>query len=208
MYGNIDQLVGFQDAKAAMRTHARAMRDAMAPDVRALASRACVATLTSMSAYRNANVVLTYMSFSSEVDTHALLEQMIAEGKSVVAPRVERESHALVLHEVQSAQTMQRGVWGIEQPAPTARTRHIAEVDLAIVPGLAFDRKGGRLGYGAGYYDRLLAHAAPSMLRIAMAFDCQLVEQVPFAAHDVPVDFIVTPTETIHCPRSFERSAA
>jgi 5-formyltetrahydrofolate cyclo-ligase len=199
----IDQLQGFQNAKREMRERVRAMRDAMAPDVRALASRACVNALTAMPMYQGADVILTYMSFGSEIDTHALLDRMIADGKTVLAPRIDRESNALALHRVQSPKTMVQGVWGIVQPTPSAEQRPIADVDLAILPGLAFDRKGGRLGYGAGYYDRLLAHASPAMPRIAMAFDCQLVEQVPFAPHDMSVDLLITPTETIRCPRSF-----
>ena len=90
------------------------------------------------------------------------------------------------------------GVWGIREPDPArCREASIEEIDFILVPGVAFDASGGRLGYGGGFYDRLLGHARPGVPKVAGAFSLQVVAAVPVEDHDCRVTTLVTETETI-----------
>jgi 5-formyltetrahydrofolate cyclo-ligase len=194
-----------EEDKRRMRAAIRTLRDALTPDERMAEERACHARLLQLPALQKARVVLMYMSFGSEMDTHALLDTLVASGKRVASPRVDAVANSLVLQEVQSHQALEAGVWGILQPKPEAVTLAIDEVDFVLLPGLAFDRQGGRLGYGAGYYDRLLAASTSRNVGVtyaAMAFTCQIVDCVPTVSHDVSIDTIITPREVIHCARA------
>ena len=93
---------------------------------------------------------------------------------------------------------MEPGRFGIREPKPQVGTpQAIADIDAILVPAVAFDRRGYRVGYGGGYYDRFLPELRGRAVRVGLAFACQLVDSVPAGAHDVPVDFIVTETEII-----------
>ena len=96
------------------------------------------------------------------------------------------------------------GYKGIPEPDPKlahARSIPATQLEVVIVPGAVFDRRGYRLGYGGGYYDRFLALEAPQALRIGLCFDLQLVDQLPEEAHDVPMDWLVTEQESLSWPR-------
>jgi 5-formyltetrahydrofolate cyclo-ligase len=193
----------FPDPKREMREALRATRDGLSEDLRERETVACHHALFALPEVQAAKTVLTYMSFGSEIETHTLLDRFLALGKVVVSPRIDDHQRELVLQRVDSAQSMTRGIWGILQPQPESQVFRVNEIDLVLTPGLGFDRHGGRLGYGAGYYDRLLALAPQSVVRVAMAFTCQIVPQVPTAAHDAPIDIIITAGETIRAARQF-----
>jgi 5-formyltetrahydrofolate cyclo-ligase len=158
-------------------------------------SRLIVERLTAMPEYGAASTVLCYVSFRTEVDTHNLLSRMLAEGKRVVVPYC--ESNQLHLFLFTGFADLSPQTLGILEPKTELRgrgDRHVAvdEIDLFVIPGLAFDRHGGRLGYGKGYFDRLLRLAGPDALLVAVAFECQLFDAVPVLPHDVRADTIVT----------------
>jgi 5-formyltetrahydrofolate cyclo-ligase len=143
--------------------------------------------------------VLGFASFGSEVETRAFLHRVLASGRALALPRVDRGARRLVLHWVASLDTELRpGPWGIPEPDP-ARCRLAAppEIDFVLVPGVAFDPDGGRLGYGAGYYDRLLAAwPLPLPPLVAAALQIQIVPVVPVLAGDHRVDIVVTESQT------------
>ncbi|MFN5191723.1 MAG: 5-formyltetrahydrofolate cyclo-ligase, partial [Burkholderiales bacterium] len=87
--------------------------------------------------------------------------------------------------------------WGIREPLASCAAVQLDIVDLLLVPGVAFDRRGHRLGYGKGYYDRLLPARRPAALLAALAFDCQLVDEVPVSEHDVSIDLLITPSQQL-----------
>ncbi len=183
------------DAKHAMRERIKQLREALSDAARHEETSACYRHLLALSAYQEAKTVLTYMSFGSEMGTYAFLQTLFDDKKNVIAPRIVKrpggEKH-LVLQGVQNVNDLEKGQWGILQPRLDMPVVNIADVDFALVPGLAFDERGGRLGYGAGYYDGLLAKASPAMLRVSVAFFCQVVERVPVAANDLPIDILIT----------------
>jgi len=181
--------------KAALRREILARRDALDSDTRGRLSTAALARVAALDAFRRARVVLGYASFGSELETRPFLQAVLAAGRTLVLPRVERAARRLALHQVRDLDTELRpGTWGIPEPVPArCRTVTRAEIGFALVPGVVFDPGGGRIGYGAGYYDRLLAEwpaLAPAL--VAVAFELQVVPAVPVFDTDRPVDLVVT----------------
>jgi 5,10-methenyltetrahydrofolate synthetase len=181
-------------AKAELRRHILARRDALAPEQRVSLSAAIFQTIRALPAFATARVVLAYSSFGSEPPTGPFLEAVLEGGKALVLPRVDRANRRLALHRVTALRTdLRPGVWGIQEPDPArCPPVGIEVIDFALVPGVVFDVEGGRIGYGAGYYDRLLAECAPGTALVAAAFELQVVDAVPMAAHDRRVDRVVT----------------
>ena len=136
--------------------------------------------------------------FGTEVDTAAFVAQVLHDGKLLALPRINKASQTLQLHRINRLDELVSGVWGIREPHGEAPTVSLAEIDFVLMPGVAFDRQGARLGYGAGYYDRLLASGQRRALRVAAAFDVQIVDSVPADAHDQRLDIIITENRIIH----------
>ena len=158
-------------------------------------SHTIVAGILDLPAFRGAETVLAYASFGSELQTDALLLRVLEDDKSLLLPKVDSDKRRLVLFEVRDLEgDLQPGVWGIREPRDgLGSPAEPYSVDLALVPGVAFDRRGGRLGYGGGFYDRLISSdLAPNTVLISGAFESQIVEQVPKDRHDAPVDLVIT----------------
>ncbi|SDC99864.1 5-formyltetrahydrofolate cyclo-ligase [Melghirimyces thermohalophilus] len=144
--------------------------------------------------YRNAGVILCYMPHKGEVDIRSLIEASWRAGKKVVLPRAIPGSRSLELYALTSFGDLTRGAYGIMEPKPEDRYRVLPEeLELAIVPGLGFDRRGYRLGYGGGYYDRFFSGAGSHVARVGAAYAFQLVATVYPEAHDQPLHAVATP---------------
>ena len=185
---------GASDLQAGLRRRVLARRDALAPDERARLSEGIFAKVSDLDALRRAATVLAYHSFGSEPVTPPFLRVVLGLGKALVLPRVNREARALELHRVKDVDAELRpGVWGIREPDPASCPRVRPEdVDFVLVPGVAFDVRGGRIGYGGGYYDRLIAECAHGPALVAAAFEVQIVPDVPVGPDDRRVDRVVT----------------
>lgn len=141
--------------------------------------------------------VCTYMPFRSELDITPVMEWCWQQGIRVLVPRANRMTQTLHLHRIESYDDLETGAWGIREPMETVQAWDPkTPIDLLIIPGLAFDLHGGRLGYGGGYYDRFVRNCQraewPQPLQMAIAFDLQLVEKVPMEAHDLSIDLLIT----------------
>ncbi|MFO1302331.1 MAG: 5-formyltetrahydrofolate cyclo-ligase [Burkholderiales bacterium] len=183
-----------REAKRALRERVLAARDALDPSMRAAASVAIAQRIAALPSFLGARMPLLTLPFRSEWDTRPLLDASLANGGAVVLPRVNEATRMLELHLVsEPAWQIRAGYRGI--PEPDAATPQVdpADVDWVLVPGVAFDASGGRLGYGGGFYDRLLPLLPRATPRIAGAFDVQVVEAVPAAPHDLRVHAIATP---------------
>jgi 5-formyltetrahydrofolate cyclo-ligase len=186
------------DAKRAMRERVLAARDAWAPAERRAASQSIAAAVAGLPSYAAASTVLLTLPFRSEWDTRTLVGAALDAGKTVVLPRVVTDARMLVLHAIRDpAGDVDAGYRGIPEPRPGCPVVAPQSIDWALVPGVAFDAAGGRLGYGGGFYDRLLPLFAPDVARVAGAFALQLVDRVPTALHDLRVHAIVTERQTI-----------
>jgi 5-formyltetrahydrofolate cyclo-ligase len=188
-------------AKRAVRESVLRQRDAMSPSQRAKDSERCAQRLMTHRGVETASMLLSYMSFGTELETSSVFTIGRAQGKNMALPRMASDEAArtptLVLHPVNDLSELVDGIWGIREPAAQARVVGLDAIDVAVVPGVAFDRAGRRLGYGKGYYDRLLATRPASLLVVALAFDCQLVDEVPVSEHDVPIDVLITPSQQL-----------
>lgn len=150
-------------------------------------SLAVIGRLRSHQRFVNARTLLLYHSLSDEVCTHRLIEE--TEGKTVLLPRVVSETD-LELRLYTGPHDLQVGAFGIMEPCGEVFTDY-GSIDLAVIPGMAFDRHGNRLGRGKGYYDRMLAHLT-NAYKIGICFDFQLVDEVPTEPTDIPMDEIVS----------------
>lgn len=180
-------------AKAVLRSQILARRDATDVETRGQYSSTITAKLLALPAYRAAGVVAAYASFGSEFDTSQFLTAALTEGKQLVLPRINRALRALELRQVIDLNgDLMAGVWGIPEPAPRCTMVDPKKMDFMLVPGVAFSPSGARLGYGGGFYDRLLASLDSQTVRIAAAFQLQMVAQLPEAPHDQRVHAVIT----------------
>lgn len=139
---------------------------------------------------REARTIVAYYSLDDEVDTHGLIDDLLADGKTVYLPRVVSDSE-MVLCRYTGADSLQVGAYGIMEPVGAVMPPD-ASIDVVLVPGMAFDAAGHRLGRGKGYYDRFLsALPTPRPLLLGVCFDFQKVDNVPTEACDVSVDKVV-----------------
>ncbi len=182
-------------AKSALRRDILARRDAWSATARVAASVRITDQIQTLESFQRARCVLAYASMGSEFDTSALLSQVLAQ-KKLVLPRVDKTTRTLQLYFVENLERdLQPGVWGIREPRPDrCAPAPLDVIDLLIAPGVAFTRRGERLGYGGGYYDQLLALFAQRLVVLAAAFDLQIVAEVPLAATDLPVNIVITET--------------
>lgn len=188
-------------AKQELRERVLALRASADPGDLARKSREIAGRIESLPCWRQAGFVCSYIaSKPGEVETDSLIESAFVAGKRVCVPVIDPADKSLLLVEITSLQGFVPGPFGILEPALGNRviTSELAW-DLAIVPGLAFDRQGNRIGFGKGYYDRLLA--TRDAVRIAPAFDFQISTWLPTLPHDLPVDLLVTESGVIDCRR-------
>ena len=186
-----------QAEKKKLRETVLAQRDAMPTATRKAASEAILKKVCALPEYAMAECVLTYMGFGSEIETEPFFERIISDGKIAVLPRVDRASQSLVLHSARSIAELVTSKWGIREPALDAPVLPVNEIDFVLIPGVAFDRDGNRLGYGRGYYDKLLSTANPVLARVSAGFSCQVVDRVPVGSRDQKMDCIITENEII-----------
>ncbi len=147
--------------------------------------------------YQSAHTIMTYLSIRHEPDTFSLVRHAFADGKTVVIPVVDKTQPGLLhLSRLLSLDILTPGAFGILEPETIVPVSE-AELDLIVVPGLVFDRFGGRIGYGKGYYDRLLERTDAT--KAAFCYSFQVVEKAQTEPHDIPMDFLVTESELIAC---------
>ena len=159
-------------------------------------SRRIVGAFMALPEYATAETVMFYIDVRSEVRTRNDLELALQSGKKIVVPWC-NDNGELELFHLASMDELEPGMYRILEPKQELRRLpekqvSVSELDLIMVPGVGFDERGGRMGHGKGYYDKLLEHARPDTPLIALAFECQMFEEIPVAEHDVFMDRIVT----------------
>ncbi|MEW6188605.1 MAG: 5-formyltetrahydrofolate cyclo-ligase [Actinomycetota bacterium] len=155
--------------------------------------------LFEMAQFKKAQTIMFYASFKSEVKTESMIRKALALGKRVVLPAFKTKKGELVASCIQDFdQDLQPGAYGILEPKQT-RPVDTSEIDMVILPGIVFDERGHRLGYGGGCYDRFLNKINPQTTLVGLAYELQLVNKVPNVPHDIPVHKIVTEERVIDC---------
>lgn len=159
------------------------------------AQQAC-GLLERQAVWKNARSVFFYAPLAGELDIWPLVEDSLASGKLVCLPRFDSATQRYIACRIQNlAGDLETGQFGIREPAPNCLPFPLNQLDLVLVPGVAFDLRGRRLGRGKGFYDRLLADAGG--LKCGVAFDEQIVTEIPVEPHDISVNCILTPTRWI-----------
>jgi 5-formyltetrahydrofolate cyclo-ligase len=188
-----------QDAKAALRAQVSERLKGIAAEDRVAASAQAHALLAGQPVWKAARSVLLFAPLPGELDLWPLLAEALAAGKRVALPRFDRESRSYSARWIEHPETEVRaGYFGIREPKAQCPRLSSTGVELILVPGVAFDLQGGRLGRGKGYYDHLLA--VTNGKRCGVAFDEQVVPEVPVDAHDERMDWLLTPTRWRELP--------
>ncbi|MCI6274918.1 MAG: 5-formyltetrahydrofolate cyclo-ligase [Coriobacteriaceae bacterium] len=191
---------GSDAGKTALREEYARARARMAPHARAATDARILLELKELPVWQSARLVLTYVSFGSEVDTHALMQAAWVAGKSVAVPRC-RASRALDFYAISSEDDLEPGMRGLMEPSrdfgrPLTPAQMVGS--LCIVPGLVFDAEGHRIGYGGGYYDRFLAFYPGE--KVALVRPWQLSgNPLPRDGHDIAVDWLVSTSGSWCC---------
>jgi 5-formyltetrahydrofolate cyclo-ligase len=182
------------DTKRALRARVLAARDALSVAAREAADERIAEHVARLPAFERARALLITLNFGSEVSTTRIGQLALARGKILLAPRVNPATKMLDLYEIRDlASDVAKGAWGIPEPRPDAcRQATAEEIEWVLVPGIAFDRHGGRLGYGGGYYDRLLPLLPLDTPNAAVAYALQVVDSVPHGRHDLRIETLIT----------------
>jgi 5-formyltetrahydrofolate cyclo-ligase len=185
------------ETKDELRRRLSARLEAASGEQLRRAGAAARARLLELDAIRRARSILVCLSFGTELDTAPLVERWTAEGRRLFVPRADPRDRAIHVHAwpsplVELSFGLRQPPRGTPEVAPEAIS---ATLDAAIVLGLGFDRRGYRLGYGSGYFDRFLA--AHPVTAVGLAYDFQLLDRLPAAAHDVPMSVVVTDEEIV-----------
>ena len=186
--------------KLEIRKRLLVQREQLSPDTRAAHCVAITKRLLQLPEYQQADAVLGYMNFGAEFASELWIQRVLVDGKKLALPRVNRHTNQLDLYWVDDLENqLELGLWGIREPVVERceRLDTLNEVEFALLPGVAFTRNGARLGYGGGFYDKLLVTHRPTLA--AAAFALQIVEQIPQEATDVKVEWIITEHEIIDC---------
>ncbi len=195
-----------QIPKAQIRKEHLEIRDKLLPKERDELSLAICEKLYHTKEYLACNSLFTYVSFQAEVSTMELIANSLANGKKVYVPRVEKKE--MEFYQIESLDGLIRSKFGILEPVPDPETRYQSSITgtgekekkLMILPGLAFDKKGNRIGYGGGYYDKYLStYRKDEFYKVALAYDFQIIEDIPTKEYDQKVDEVITPSKIIEC---------
>ena len=184
------------DAKATLRQQVCVQMQNLPAGERTAASTSLCARLRDQDVWRNADSILLFAPLPEEPDVWPLLSELIAAGRAVALPAFVTGTSAYTARQIiKPSRDLVQGRFGIREPAPSCPEVALNRLDLVLVPGIAFDPRGGRLGRGKGFYDRLLA--AVNGLKCGVAFDEQIVDTVPVGPMDVRLNCILTPTRWI-----------
>ncbi len=189
--------------KASVRRRVLHARDSLESDLRRAKDTKIQEKFLSGDDFLGARNIMLFASFRSEPDTHGLIRKSLTLQKRVILPRVKKEGYALLLYEIKDHGELVPGYMDIPEPSVPEERRFDGELlDLIVMPGVAFDREGGRLGYGGGYYDRFIASLDRRPPLVALAYEEQIIDRVPLGDHDIRVDTIITDERVIQVIQS------
>lgn len=184
--------------KVALRQELTARRKAMSADALDTRGLKIQARFLASHYYRRAQTIALYAPIRGEVPTRDILAAALADGKTVCYPLSHVHGRVLSFRAIRSEGELEPGRLGVREPMHSSELVAIENVDLFVVPGLGFSRDGKRLGRGGGYYDSTLRAAGESSRRVGLAFNDQIVDELPANIDDVSLDLVVTENETLH----------
>ncbi len=186
--------------KSEIRRSTFARRDALSKEEHSEKSAAIMERLLGFANFLEARIVLFYMSYSSEVDTGPMVRKALELEKIVALPLVHSKKKEIVPFRIENLDRDVRARYrGIREPIPQrCKQIPVQYINLAIIPGVAFDERGGRIGHGIGVYDRFIPRLDITTRKVALAFECQMVPQIPMEPHDRYTDIIITEKRIVY----------
>lgn len=186
-----------RERKAILRKEILNLRNLLSKDEVSQKSYEIIKNLKSLEEYKSGRLIMCYVDFNNEVMTKAFIDQSIEEGKRILVPAIadttagKKEMCAAEIASVKS--DLEPGAYGILEPKKNNLKKvEPSEIDLVVVPGVVFNTDGHRIGYGAGYYDRFLKKLRSGCVKVGVAFEIQVLTQIPVDKHDVPVEILIT----------------
>ncbi|AXA36539.1 MAG: 5-formyltetrahydrofolate cyclo-ligase [Candidatus Hydrogenedentota bacterium] len=184
--------------KARLRAEYRALRAKLSPEEVAKAGEQVTARLRELEVLRSARTVFSYVEFGREVPTRPILRELLQAGKLVVAPAHDRLlDQYRCFHFLSLGDPLLEGARPDEDTPDTCDLFEIRDAQVFLVPGLVWDERGWRIGFGGGYFDRILAQRSPNSVAIGLAYEFQIIPRIPLDPWDRAVDLIVTPERVI-----------
>ncbi len=141
--------------------------------------------------------IFSYIHFRSEVKTNKIIQSLLEKNKEVSLPKTYIKEKLIKAVQIKDLNNLQAGAYGILEPEEKFKPILSEKLDCIIVPGAVFDRSGGRIGYGGGFYDRFFEKVSAKTIKIGLAFDFQLKKKIPQEEHDIPLDIIITDKEIV-----------
>ncbi|HAX18473.1 MAG TPA: 5-formyltetrahydrofolate cyclo-ligase [Actinobacteria bacterium] len=184
--------------KKNLRKKIISLRDSIPEDQRNKKSRLIALKLFKNRKYRESECILFFYPFGSEVDTRLIISHSLCRNKRIILPKVSENNNIETYFVKNPEKELKPGYFGIMEPdIQKCRKAALKEIDLAVIPGVCFDKHFNRLGYGGGFYDRLILQLDKNILKISLCFDIQLIENVPMSPYDMKVDMIITEKEIL-----------
>ncbi len=184
-----------------LRNTTLTQRDALSRAEQQEKSRLIMERLLTLAWFQSAATIFTYVDFRSEVATRSLIDYMLESGKKVVVPvTLVQERDLLPVSISDPEHELAPGYCAIPEPVVAIREKQLVlpnTIDLVLLPGSVFDERGGRMGYGGGYYDRFVSQKAPQAHRIGLAYEVQMVQRAPLQEHDELLDMILTENRSV-----------
>ena len=174
-------------------------RDNIYKEEKAVMDKNIIFSLKEKEFYKNSKNIFIYLGFGSEIDTMSYIQDFINDGKHIFIPRTDIKTKKMEAVEITSLDGLKENKYGILEPDNNKEEFYKNNLDLIILPGVAFDHSGRRVGYGGGYYDRYLEDIDKRIIKVALIYDFQLLENVPAEEHDIKADYIITETMNIKC---------
>ena len=186
--------------KIEIRRSIFARRDALSKEERSEKSAAIMERLFDFANFLEARIVLFFMGYNNEVDTEPMVRKALEVEKVIALPLVNTKKKEIVPFKIDNLdRDIRPGYRGIREPIPErCKQIPVQYINLAIIPGVAFDERGGRIGHGMGVYDRFIPQLDITTRKVALAFECQIVPQIPMEPHDRYTDIIITEKRIIY----------
>jgi 5-formyltetrahydrofolate cyclo-ligase len=186
------------DEKSELREKLKLIRDSVDSGLAETASQRVWNILKGRGEFQKAKGIGAFASIPHEINTYPILEGTLSMGKKLYLPKVSKDKSSFEFFPVTDLKNLTPGPFGIQEPT-AAKAADWGDLDMVLVPGLAFDRKGNRLGFGKGFYDRVLPRLKKNCLIVGLGYAFQLVEKVPTRTHDFPVKAVLCETGFLSC---------
>lgn len=174
------------------RKIAREKRDSISKDDKYIIDGKIYDNVIKSSFYKKAQNIFIYVSVNSEADTRRIIQKALDDEKTVCVPKVISKKHGMIAVRINGLNELSKGAYGIPEPIKYDKKFDEHDIDLILLPGLAFDECGGRIGYGGGFYDRFISITGKNTVKIGLAYSCQIFDKVTCLEYDEPLDVLIT----------------